>query len=422
MDYYFLPLKSKKNMLLLIALIVFQFDGQTAWSQGSAKKQITTPSGLTYEILVPGNGPGATPGQEVVVHEQMGYRDGTILYSSKSGAPVRFLLGGGQAIKGVDLGVQGMQVGEKRKLLVPPALSKRSKYPNFLSPDSTLLYTIELIEIIPPQKFPPLSAMGKIVQQVGFNTISIEYERPSVRGRKIFGGLVPYDTLWKTGAGSGVKIKFDQPVFIEESPIASGTYALITIPGEENWTVILTKDTIFYTHRKEYEPEKEVARVQVKPKNTNRFYETFTIDVDVVPHDADLYLSWANTQISFRINTGTDELIAAFVKESLLTAQSQNPELYATAADYYYFGNKELETGLKMVDIAIKRGPKSWHYRLKMDILERLNRHQQAIETGQAALEFVNEQADKLGWNEETLNLSIREYEARIEELEGSFE
>jgi len=414
----FLPLKIRKFILLIFSLGVCQCHWQTVCSQGSNKDLVSTPNGLSYEILKPGDGAAAAIGQEVVIHEQMGYLDGTILYSSKaSGSAVRFLLGGNQVIDGVDQGVQGMRTGEVRKLTVPPSLNKRKAYPAFLSPDSTLSYTIELIEIIPPQEFPPLSARGKIIQQVGFNSITIEYQRPSVRGRKIFGGLVPYDTLWKTGAGSGTKISFSGPVSVDNNTIEAGTYALMTIPGQDIWTVILTTDTTYFIQRKVYDPQKEVARFQVKPQSTARFYESFTIDVDVVPHNADIYLSWENTQTKFSLKTGTDELIDKFVKESLLTAQSQNPDLYATAADYYFFGNKEMETALVLIDTAIKKGPKSWHYRLKMDILEKMNRNKEAIEVGDAAIKFLNENADKLGWEANTKQQSINHFRARIEDL-----
>ena len=420
MNHLFPPLQISKLILLFAGLLVFQSNWQPTFCQSSGKISRATPNGLTYEILRPGNGKEAQEGHEVVIHEQMGYLDGTILYATKSAAPARFLLGGGQAIKGVDQGVRGMKEGEIRKLTVPPALSKRSAYPKFLSPDSTLVYSIELIEVIPPPQFPPLSAKGKIIQQVGFNTITIEYERPSVRGRKIYGGLVPFDTLWKTGAGSGVKIRFTHPVTIQESTVAAGTYALMTIPGQGVWTVIITSDTTFYLNRKEYEPEKEVARFQVKPEKTARFYESFTIDVDVVPHNADIYLSWEHTQIKFTLETGTDKKIRSYIQQNLLTSQSQNPGLYATAADYYFFGNVELETALVLVDMAIKKGPEPWHFRLKMDILERMSRNEEAIEVAEAAIVFINKRADQLGWDVQTKQQSIDQYRTRIEDLKDA--
>ena len=113
------------------------------------ENMVTTASGLQYEILKKGSGKHAKEGQEVIVNERMGYRDGTELYSSYgSPNPPKFKLGANQAIEGVDEGVKGMQIGEIRKLIVPPSLSKRSRYPDFLSPDSILVYKIELVDIV----------------------------------------------------------------------------------------------------------------------------------------------------------------------------------------------------------------------------------------------------------------------------------
>ncbi len=402
----------------MLAMVISVLSGLALYAQDASSTQ----GELTIEILKKGEGPTAEAGQEVVVHERMGYLDGTILYSSRQGPPVRFLLGGNQAIKGLDQGIPGMQVGEIRKLIVPPALSQRRAYPSFLSPDSTLVYEIELIDIIPPPDFPPLSARGKIVQQVGFDTITIEYERPSVRGRQIFGHLVPYDTLWKTGAGSGPKIRFSGPTTIENNPVEAGTYALMTIPGEQEWTVIFTRDTTFYMERKAYEPAKEVARFQVKQQSTDRFYEAFTIDIDVVPHNAVIYLSWENTQFSFRVKTSTDETVGKYVEETLLTGKSQNPDLYATAADYYYFGNLDLEKALVLIDIAIKKGNEPWHYRLKMDILERMRRYEEAIAVAQAAIQYISGNHKEWGWDEGAWKRSVEMYEGRIEQLKTVLE
>ena len=419
----FAHLDSWKLVIWSALLLTIQCGWQATQAQSGEGNFTSGPKGLRYEILQSGSGITAKSGDEVVIHEQMGYTDGTILYSTRNaGSTVRFLLGGNQAIAGIDLGMQGMKKGEIRKLLVPPALSKRTQYPNFLSPDSTLLYTIELIDIIPPPDFPPLSAQGKIIQQIGFNTITIEYERPSVRGRRIFGGLVPFDTLWKTGAGAGPKLSFDGPVVIEGYHIPAGVYSLMTIPGASLWTVILTRDTTFYTQRKDYEPSKEVARFQVEPKTTARFYESFTIDIDVIPHNADILLSWEHTQVRFTLKTGTDDQVSNYVQEELLTGKSQNPQLYATAADYFYFGNKELETALILVDIAIKKGPQPWHFRLKMDILERLNRYEEAILVGDAAIKFIQERSEALGWDVPTREQSIKEYQERIKDLKAKID
>lgn len=136
------------GMLHLLAAVLL------AAIQGEAPvgKTITTKSGLQYEVLTEGRGEPAKAGWHVRIHETTTLKDGTVIYSTRTkGNPLKFLLGGNQVIAGVDEGVRGMRVGERRKLIVPPALSKRSSYPANTPPDATLYYDIELVEILPGQ-------------------------------------------------------------------------------------------------------------------------------------------------------------------------------------------------------------------------------------------------------------------------------
>jgi FKBP-type peptidyl-prolyl cis-trans isomerase len=114
----------------------------------STGKPVTTRSGLVYAVVQQGSGPAARPGQHVRIHETTTFGDGRVLYSTRPGGqPLRFLLGGNQVIDGVDEGVTGMRAGERRTMIVPPALSRRSSYPEGLSPDDTLYYDVELVAI-----------------------------------------------------------------------------------------------------------------------------------------------------------------------------------------------------------------------------------------------------------------------------------
>jgi FKBP-type peptidyl-prolyl cis-trans isomerase len=115
-----------------------------------SSRPTSTPSGLAYTVTAEGTGPAATPGQYVFVHEAVTFTDGRALYSTRSGSPVRFLLGGEQVIAGVDELVTGMRVGERRVAVIPPRLSRRDSYPEGLSPDDSLHYDVELVEIEAP--------------------------------------------------------------------------------------------------------------------------------------------------------------------------------------------------------------------------------------------------------------------------------
>jgi FKBP-type peptidyl-prolyl cis-trans isomerase len=134
------------DMLSLLGILLLA----ASLCEAQAGKTITTKSGLQYEVVAEGHGQPAKTGASVRVHETTTLKDGTLIYSTRrNGKPLKFLLGGNQVIAGVDEGVRGMRVGERRKLVVPPSLSKRSSYPANTPPEATLYYDIELVEIIP---------------------------------------------------------------------------------------------------------------------------------------------------------------------------------------------------------------------------------------------------------------------------------
>lgn len=132
-----------------VITIVFGILATFVQSSAQDVKELTTASGLRYTVLKEGSGEVAKTGQKVAIYESMAYVSGKQFYSiEKPAPPIKFTLGKKQVIDGVDEGVTGMQVGEVRRFIVPPALSKRSTYPSDLSKDSTLVYKIELVEIV----------------------------------------------------------------------------------------------------------------------------------------------------------------------------------------------------------------------------------------------------------------------------------
>ena len=139
---------------------------------------------------------------------------------------------------------------------------------------------------------PPATATGKI----GAATVTIVYSQPSARGRKIMGGLVPYGEVWRTGANEATTIEFDKPVKIEGKDLAAGKYALFTIPGENEWTIIINKDVKQWGAFK-YKQEDDILRVPVKPAKTPAPVETFNIAVG----KDDIQLKWENTAVAFKV-------------------------------------------------------------------------------------------------------------------------
>lgn len=139
------------------------------------------------------------------------------------------------------------------------------------------------------------SAPAKAEGKSGAASITIDYHQPSARGRKIMGGLVPFGEVWRTGANKSTSITVSAPVKIEGQDLAAGTYALFTIPGENEWTIIINKSIEWGSYS--YKQADDVLRVKVKPSKTDSFVETFTIAVV----DNKVVLKWENTQVAFQV-------------------------------------------------------------------------------------------------------------------------
>jgi hypothetical protein len=142
----------------------------------------------------------------------------------------------------------------------------------------------------------PLSPKETVTGKVGGANVEIVYSRPSSRGRTMIGGNEPYGEVWRTGANEATTIQFDKPVKIEGKDLAAGKYALFTIPGEKEWTIIFNKD-----HKQwgayNYKKDDDVLRVTVPAGKPKSFVETFTIS----PENNEIVLAWENSQVSFKV-------------------------------------------------------------------------------------------------------------------------
>lgn len=255
---------------------------------------------------------------------------------------------------------------------------------------------------------PELSPLGKIHQQVGYTTIEVTYGRPSTRERRIMGELVPYKKLWRTGAGPCTTISFDSDVTIGGKIIPKGIYALLTIPDEKEWIVMLNKDTSkVYGDPSEYDVNNEVVNFKVTPAKTNRFYESLTINLDIKKYDAMLYLSWENTEIHFPVFTGSHEKAIREIHRTL----QKNPhdqESFAIGAYYYFMNNEDSHQILQWIDKGLALGEERWLYNQKIDVLERIKNYSEARATTTKAISFLQREKP-YGWD-----YDISDYEERL--------
>ena len=248
---------------------------------------------------------------------------------------------------------------------------------------------------------PEMSPEGTVKQLVGYTNFQIRYGRPQARKRKIMGDLVPYGKLWRTGAGRGTTISFDKPVTINGRSISAGRYALVSVPGEREWTIMLNSDTTkFYGDPGEYNPAFEIVRFQVRPEKTDRFFEAMTIDLDIMRSDAVFYLSWENTQIHFPIATGAHEEALSNIN-TVLSASPQNPDALALASFYYSMNNEDPEQVLRWLDKAIALGGDRWAYHQKVDMLAKLKRYPAARKAAGVAIAYL-EKTKPAEWEIET--------------------
>ncbi len=266
-------------------------------------------------------------------------------------------------------------------------------------------------------EYPPLSAKGWVKQTVGNTNIEIEYERPSARDRTIFGKLVPWGELWRTGAGHSTKISFDKDVEISGQSIPKGRYSIFTIPNVDQWTVILNSDTSLYG-KFNYDSNKDIARFTVAPMKTVRFYETMTIDIDLIPNNARIYISWENTQVAFDVLTSTDAEMIEYINSYLLERKSKDSDHYAGAAEYLYYQNTEHQKATALADIAIELDESNgWARRLKMNLYERQGMYSKALEViAEAILELAGRDQDQV-----TKERSLQEWKAHEARITNAF-
>jgi len=184
--------------------------------------------------------------------------------------------------------------------------------------------------------FPDLSYASTIQQKVGFTNFTVSYERPMQRGRFIFGALVPYGKPWKTGGGFHNTISFDTDIVVDGKPIKKGTYHIVTIPGPDEWKIMLTTDTEVFERNKPYEQDKEVMRISRKPERAARHYEALTIDIDIVNNDAEFVISWDYTSVRFRANTGTTNRAMTQIRK-LIASPTATANDYGMAVEFMAF-------------------------------------------------------------------------------------
>ena len=235
-------------------------------------------------------------------------------------------------------------------------------------------------------KMPAPSPTQTIKQEFAIGSIALTYSRPSAKGRKIYGDLVPYDKLWRTGANAATKIVFSEPVEIAGKKLDSGTYVLYTIPGIQSWEIILNKGLKNWGIDG-YKETEDVLRFKVEPMKMKNKLETFTMEFsDVKPESCYLEIKWAKTGVSIPITANFKDKVRAQIEDAMKTDKKP----YWAAAQFYNEYDKNLTKALENTNKAIEGNKEAfWMWIYKAKIQKEMGDMGGAMESSKKSMELA---------------------------------
>jgi len=237
-------------------------------------------------------------------------------------------------------------------------------------------------------KTPFPSPPQTIKQDFGVSSIELSYSRPGVKGRKVFGDLVPFGKVWRTGANNATTINFADEVTIGGVKVPAGKYGLLTIPDKDSWTIIITKQ-VDVTNAADYKVESDVARVSIKPMAMKDKIETFTMQfANVKPSSCELQMMWENTAVSLPISTDVESVVMKQIENTM----NKDNRPYYQAAVYYLENGKDLNQALAWFDKAIELQPNAyWVYHQRANALAKMGKKEDAKASAQKSIQLAKE-------------------------------
>jgi|TARA_B110000261_G_scaffold161358_1_gene202640 hypothetical protein len=256
-------------------------------------------------------------------------------------------------------------------------------------------------------KTPQASTSQTITQTVGLTNIELSYSRPSMKGRTIFGNLVPYSELWRTGANANTTISFDENVMIGGKIIKAGTYAIYTKPNMTSWEVYFYSDASNSGTPKKWDSEKVVATVKANVVPLSFKIETFTLQIDDITNDsANLGMMWENVYVAVPIRFMTDSQVTQNIASVM---NGPNSGDYYTSAVYYLNTDKDIDKAKMWIDKAIEmsENPAFWYYRQQSLIYAKYGDKKGAIKAAKESLKLAKEAGnnDYVALNTESISI-----------------
>ncbi|TCI84649.1 DUF2911 domain-containing protein [Tenacibaculum sp. M341] len=255
-------------------------------------------------------------------------------------------------------------------------------------------------------KTPQPSPLSKLEQKVGLTDVTIEYSRPGMKGRKIFGNLVPFGKLWRTGANKNTTVTFSEDVTISGTTLKKGSYAIFTKPGASSWEVIFYKNTNNWGTPREWKDSDVALTTTAKVEKMPMKIETFTITIDDLTNSsAVIGILWENSYAGIKFSVPTDKAVTKNI-ESVMAGPSAND--YFAAATYYLSENKDINKAKMWIDKAIdmtREQPRFWYLRQQSLIHAKAGDKKGAIQAAKSSLMHAEKagNADYIKMNKDSL-------------------
>ena len=238
---------------------------------------------------------------------------------------------------------------------------------------------------------PQPSPFSKLKQKVGLTDVTVEFSRPAMRGRKIFGDLVPYGKTWRTGANANTKITFSDDITIDSKTLKAGTYAIYSVPNKDSWDIMFYMDSDNWGTPQEWDDAKVALKTTVKTEDMPMTVQSFTITVDDLTNtSASLGILWENTYVAIPFEVPTDAAVMASIEEVM--KGEPNASAYYSAAVYFKEANKDVNQALEWIDKSIemsKEDPKFWMYRQQSLIHAKAGKTETAIAAAKMSLDLA---------------------------------
>ena len=243
-----------------------------------------------------------------------------------------------------------------------------------------------------PVPFPQASQHALVKQRVGLTDFEVDYSRPNKNKRDIFGGIVPFEKVWRTGANGATRIKFNNAVTFGDKEIPAGEYGLFTIPKANEWTIIFSKNLEL-----PYKEEGDVARITAMPIKLAEELETFTIGFnDLRVDSATMFLAWDRTVVPIKLKTNDVARVSQEIDAAIKSGRELDANFYNNAAGFYLDQNKDLKLAADWIDKAIAQKPDAYFmYSRKAQIQAKLGNKKDAIAAAEKANQILESRPER---------------------------